>query len=52
MSFLHTRILLADDSALIRAALKRLLVELNPTWEIHEAESGRQALEKMSLCET
>jgi CheY-like chemotaxis protein len=39
-------ILLADDSQLVRNAIKNLLADLNPTWEIFEAENGADALEK------
>jgi len=39
-------ILLADDSQLVRNAIKNLLADLNPTWETCEAENGADALEK------
>lgn len=40
------RILIADDSALVRQQLRALL-ELNPDWEVcGEARDGREAVEK------
>jgi CheY-like chemotaxis protein len=41
------RVLLADDSRMFRNAMKALLLEQNPTWEIYEAENGWQALERV-----
>jgi CheY-like chemotaxis protein len=41
-----TRILIADDSQIVRTTLKNLLVEQNPAWDISEAENGHDALEK------
>jgi DNA-binding NarL/FixJ family response regulator len=43
----NCRVLLVDDSQILRNAIKALLVEQNPTWEICEAENGRQALERV-----
>jgi len=40
------QILLVDDSQLTRGALRDLLLACNPTWEIHEADTGAKALEK------
>lgn len=42
-----TRILLVDDSRIVRTALKGFLLEENPAWEIIEAEKGQEALEKI-----
>ena len=39
------RLLIADDSALIRKSLKRLLLSLNNSLQISEAEDVRQTLE-------
>jgi DNA-binding NarL/FixJ family response regulator len=40
------RILIADDSALVRQQL-RVLLEINPDWEVcGEARDGREAVEK------
>jgi CheY-like chemotaxis protein len=41
------RFLLVDDSQMLRNEIKTILLERNPTWEICEAENGRQALEKV-----
>lgn len=41
------RILLADDSQIVRTTLKKFLVEKSPEWEISEAENGQAALEKV-----
>jgi len=43
------RILIADDSPLVRQQLRALL-ELNPDWEVcGEAGDGREAVEKVNL---
>jgi CheY-like chemotaxis protein len=42
----NTRILFADDSAVVRKTIKTILIEQNPKWEICEAQSGKEALEK------
>lgn len=39
------RILIADDSAVVRTALRQLLTSVGP-WEIFEAEDGKEAVEK------
>ena len=41
-----TRILLADDSQIVRRMLKAILLQQNPSWEISEAENGHQALNR------
>jgi DNA-binding NarL/FixJ family response regulator len=41
-----TRILLADDSQIVRGMLKEILLQQNPSWEISEAENGHEALNK------
>lgn len=41
------RFLLVDDSQMVRNAIKAHLVEKHHTWEICEAENGRQALERV-----
>lgn len=42
-----TRILLVDDSRIVRTALKDFLLQENPAWEIIEAEKGQEAIEKI-----
>jgi chemotaxis response regulator CheB len=42
------RILFADDSQIMRSTVRSLLIQSNPTWEIYEAKSGKEALEKTS----
>jgi DNA-binding NarL/FixJ family response regulator len=42
-----TRILLADDSQMVRGMLKAVLLQQNHSWEISEAENGQQALDKV-----
>ena len=44
---MKTQILLADDSRIVRTALKGILENRNPTWEISEAENGHETLEKI-----
>jgi DNA-binding NarL/FixJ family response regulator len=44
---MRTRILLADDSKIVRTMLKNLLVDRNPAWEISEAENGHETLQKI-----
>jgi len=39
------RILIADDHAVVREGLKRLLESCSPNWQVSEAGSGFQALE-------
>jgi CheY-like chemotaxis protein len=41
------RILLADDSRIVRRTLKNFLVQKSPAWEISEAESGQEAVKKV-----
>jgi len=36
----------ADDSDIVRSLIKRLLIESDPTWEIEEAETGKEAIDK------
>ena len=43
---IRARMLLADDHRLMRNTIKNLLCARNPTWEICEAESGSDAIEK------
>ncbi|MFC2102254.1 response regulator [Bacteroidota bacterium] len=38
------RILIVDDHALIRKGIKALIISYNPTWEVHEAINGIQAV--------
>lgn len=40
------KILIVDDHGLIRKGLKTLLLSYNPSWEIHEAINGIQAIIK------
>jgi DNA-binding NarL/FixJ family response regulator len=42
------RILFADDSQIMRSTIRSLLIEFNPTWEIYEAQNGKETLEKTS----
>lgn len=42
------RILFADDSQKMRSTVRSLLIQSNPTWEIYEAQTGKEALEKTS----
>jgi DNA-binding NarL/FixJ family response regulator len=39
------RIVFADDSDIVRSLIKRRLTELEPAWEIHEANTGKAAYE-------
>jgi CheY-like chemotaxis protein len=41
------RLLLADDSHMVRKTLKGLLQEKYPTWDIFEAENGHQVLDQV-----
>jgi CheY-like chemotaxis protein len=43
----NNRLLLADDSHVVRMTLKKLLQERYPTWDIFEAENGHQVLEQV-----
>jgi DNA-binding NarL/FixJ family response regulator len=36
----------ADDSDTVRSLIKGLLIEFDPTWEIEEARTGKEAIEK------
>ncbi|MBL7137446.1 MAG: response regulator transcription factor [Bacteroidales bacterium] len=38
------KILIVDDHVLVRKGLKALLISCNPTWEVHEAINGIQAI--------
>lgn len=40
------RILIADDNALVRTAMREVLEEVDAQWEIVEAEDGRDAVRK------
>jgi DNA-binding NarL/FixJ family response regulator len=40
------RILIADDNALVRTAMREVLEEVDDQWEIVEAEDGRDAVRK------
>jgi CheY-like chemotaxis protein len=40
------RILIADDNALVRTAMREVLEEVDEEWEIVEAEDGREAVRK------
>jgi len=40
------RMVFADDSNIVRTLIKRFLIEYEPTWEIEEAKTGREAMEK------
>lgn len=40
----NPRILLVDDSRIVRTKLKSFLASLNAAWEIFEAETGQEAL--------
>jgi len=40
------RMVFADDSDIVRTLIKRSLMEYDPTWEIEEAKTGREAMEK------
>lgn len=42
---MSTRILIADDNALVRNALRQVLHEAGP-WEVVEAVNGKEAVEK------
>ena len=39
------RIVFADDSDIVRPLIKRLLIEFDPVWEIHEARTGKEAFD-------
>jgi len=39
----------ADDSDTVRGLIKQILIESNPQWEIHEARTGKEALEAALL---
>ncbi len=41
------RILLVDDSSTMRKIQRRVLTELDATWDIIEAANGREALDKL-----
>jgi DNA-binding NarL/FixJ family response regulator len=41
-----TRVLIADDHKQMRAALSQTIHLIDRSWEIHEAEDGRAAVEK------
>jgi DNA-binding NarL/FixJ family response regulator len=40
------RMVFADDSDIVRTLIKRSLMEYDPGWEIEEAKTGREAMEK------
>jgi CheY-like chemotaxis protein len=43
------RILLVDDSNLVRTLVKNRLAGLNPSWEISEARTGSEALDQIVI---
>jgi DNA-binding NarL/FixJ family response regulator len=49
MKFASPRILVVDDSEIVRGLIKTLLAEQNPAWEIAEAGNGQEAVEKALL---
>jgi DNA-binding NarL/FixJ family response regulator len=46
LHYASMRMVFADDSDIVRTLIKRFLVEYDPSWEIVEAKTGREAMEK------
>lgn len=43
----HKRVMIIDDSQLSRLMLRSIIAELEPNWQITEASSAQEAIEKM-----
>ena len=46
LDYAPMRMVFADDSDIVRTLIKRSLIESDPTWEIEEARTGKEAIEK------